>query len=586
MDNKVQNLKRYGITHNFKKYILSSGIYGEYLRLTCVESNKKKPAIYIGDFSLDYLRQLSSIFNSVLTIHEAQNLINNTIESQKITITCEKDMINISLYLLNQDTIFTLIPNSSTPVEITYSPARRLPTRHVYLPPVIVKRPTIHTYVSENRVINNSSYLPTTPLYNTPPRSKNNRILSKTFTQTTPNYYLNSPKREFIEYSIPGSPSSPRIEYSAMPSSGKQINYLDYLPVNETQKISTNYSYNIDNQKITELQNETNKIKGEHQSLKEETNKLITQIQQLKNQILIINEENKKLRESQGVKPNPNEIHEITMLKNEIQRLSNELINMKNERNSYITQYKKAKDYEISLFKSKNEELLKSQIKLEQENNDLKTQIQQLILKNNMEESYNQLLLKSQNNYMLENQQNQEEHILIIRGQIIENNNELEFLSRKICQNGNKKKITLHLLYKATVDSDKAKVFHKKCDNADNSLVLIKSGNGKRFGGFTSCKWKGESEDKKDKNAFIFSLDKMQVYDVIPGEDAIGCYPKYGPIFLGCQIKIYDEAFKNGGTTYLKGLNYETLEDYELTGGLREFEVKEIEVYRVEFEEI
>ena len=32
----------------------------------------------------------------------------------------------------------------------------------------------------------------------------------------------------------------------------------------------------------------------------------------------------------------------------------------------------------------------------------------------------------------------------------------------------------------------------------------------------------------------------MKIYDIIPREDAIDCYPKYGPAFLGCQIRIYD----------------------------------------------
>ena len=79
----------------------------------------------------------------------------------------------------------------------------------------------------------------------------------------------------------------------------------------------------------------------------------------------------------------------------------------------------------------------------------------------------------------------------------------------------------------------------------------------------------------------MFSLDKMKVYSNIPDEDAIGCYPKYGPIFLGCQIRIYDRAFSKGGTTYEKGLNYNTEEDFELTDGDREFKVKEVEVYEV-----
>ena len=142
----------------------------------------------------------------------------------------------------------------------------------------------------------------------------------------------------------------------------------------------------------------------------------------------------------------------------------------------------------------------------------------------------------------------------------------------------------MNLLYKATIDSDKAAVFHKKCDAAENSLVLIKSANNKRFGGYTSCSWEGNSIEKKDENAFVFSLDKMQIYDIIQGEDAIGCYPKYGPVFLGCQIRIFDEFFTNGGTTYEKGLNYDTQEDFELSGGLKKFEIKEIEVYGVHLE--
>ena len=73
----------------------------------------------------------------------------------------------------------------------------------------------------------------------------------------------------------------------------------------------------------------------------------------------------------------------------------------------------------------------------------------------------------------------------------------------------------------------------------------------------------------------------MKIYDNIPKEEAIGCYPNFGPIFLGCQIRIYDNAFSKGGTTYERGLNYQTEEDFELNGGERVFKVKEIEVYEV-----
>ena len=168
---------------------------------------------------------------------------------------------------------------------------------------------------------------------------------------------------------------------------------------------------------------------------------------------------------------------------------------------------------------------------------------------------------------------------ICVKGEIIHNTDELELLTRKI--NKSNKKLSLTLLYKATVDSDSAEAFHEKCDDAKSTLVLVETDKGKRFGGYTTCSWSGDCIDKKDEDAFVFSLDKMEIYENIPGEDAIGCYPKFGPIFLGCQIRIYDNAFTKGGTTFEKGLNYNTEEDFELTGGDRVFKIKEIEVYEV-----
>ena len=168
---------------------------------------------------------------------------------------------------------------------------------------------------------------------------------------------------------------------------------------------------------------------------------------------------------------------------------------------------------------------------------------------------------------------------MTVKGDIIHDPSELELLTKKI--NKLNQKLTLNLLYKATADSDKAAAFHAKCDDANSSIVLVETDKGKRFGGYTTCSWRGDCIDKKDEDAFVFSFDKMMTYDNIPGEDAIGCYPKFGPIFLGCQIRIYDNAFTKGGTTFERGLNFDTEEDYELTGGDRSFNVKEIEVYEV-----
>ena len=591
----MDNIHKYELSQDGRKYILSTEIIGNNMRLTCEELNNENPTKYLNTFSHDYLRILNNTFNSSFTIREAQDLVNNTIEDQKVFIENNQNSINIVLYLPNQNvnTTFILKPK----VEISYSQARYLPTKTVYLPTEYIKRPTIHTSV-QNDDINNDifkqSYVSTTPkidkinLSLSPQRNINNFSQEQTMIQTPPrtkkvyidNYFQMSPKREQIEY-IPGSPSSEQINYTTFSSNKNNIIFPnEYLPLTPTETIFSN-NFDSDRQKIIELQNETNRIKIEHELLKDKTNKLIDQILQLNNQILILKEENQNLRENNNTILNSNQIYEITILKQELEKLSKQLLDAKNQKNNDLEQNQqlKIKNDEINLYKSQIEELLKSKNNLEIENNNLKLQIQELLKTNNIAQSQYQNLLKSQKYYENLIQQGPLE---IVRGEIIENNNELEFLTRKICNEN--KKITLSLLYKATVDSDKADIFHNKCDGAKSSIVLIKSGNGKRFGGFTTRDWKGNSIDKKDDNAFIFSLDKMQIYDIIPGEDAIGCYPKYGPVFLGCQIRIYDEAFSKGGTTFEKGLNYDTKEDFELTGGLRQFEVKEIEVYSVEFE--
>ena len=80
----------------------------------------------------------------------------------------------------------------------------------------------------------------------------------------------------------------------------------------------------------------------------------------------------------------------------------------------------------------------------------------------------------------------------------------------------------------------------------------------------------------------MFSIDTGLCYDIKKNEPAIGCYPKFGPVFFGCQIRVYDEFFTKGGTTCLKGLNYNTTKDFELNNGQRNFVVKDMEVYGIE----
>ena len=138
------------------------------------------------------------------------------------------------------------------------------------------------------------------------------------------------------------------------------------------------------------------------------------------------------------------------------------------------------------------------------------------------------------------------------------------------------------IIYKASELGDRAMTFHQKCDDIDISLILIETEKGVRFGGFTTKSWNGNCVQKIDNDAFVFSIDKNKIYEVIKNEMAIGCYPKFGPVFFGCQIRVYDNFFNKNSTTCHKKLNFKTNEDYELNNGEQFFTVKDIEVYEVE----
>ena len=164
---------------------------------------------------------------------------------------------------------------------------------------------------------------------------------------------------------------------------------------------------------------------------------------------------------------------------------------------------------------------------------------------------------------------------------IIKKYSEIEKVVGKI-QSILQKGARFKIVYKATELGDRAATFHQKCDNVDISLILIETVKGVRFGGFTTKNWKGNCEQKVDNDAFVFSVDKNKIYEVIKNEMAIGCYPKFGPVFFGCQIRVYDNFFNKNSTTCHKKLNFKTNEDYELNNGEQFFTVKDIEVYSVE----
>ena len=590
-----RNLTRYRLDQSDNKvYILSTSLVNDKLKLTCQDSNSQT---YIGAFTLLDLLNLSKYFKTTRSVDQVQQYLNGIVEKQRVEIYQDDKCIKVILHLINNDKIS--IPLKKQIINTINTNNYYNLTNHYTTSPNIQTNPEQITYYNsqtytEPQII---STMPQTYVY---PQESNQYISSQTY-----NYDQNLNGMD-----IPGISTTINNDINQLASNTNPM--MTYTQADST----LNYQMN-------KLENDINILRPEQEKITNELKKVLDQAEKYKQE----NEANKQ---------------EITLLTNENKILKTENENLRNELKKYQENYDKINNDFTSLQKDagalqeQNTELLRLKEAYEKEMQNIQNNIEQLTkdneaLKQNLELASNQnealineinmlksnqqklnnneeeikhlmeeldaYKIKAQENDLLKKkieemeyqiqvmQEHQEEDdVKEVKGDIIHDMNELEMITKKI--NKENKRIIINLLYKASADSDSAAVFHNKCDEANNTIVLVETKDGKRFGGYTTKSWKGNCVEKADPEAFIFSFDKMKTYDNIPGDDAIGCYPKFGPIFLGCQIKIFDNAFTRGGTTFEKELNFNTEEDYELTGGSRTFEVKDVEVYEVIIEDI
>ena len=145
--------------------------------------------------------------------------------------------------------------------------------------------------------------------------------------------------------------------------------------------------------------------------------------------------------------------------------------------------------------------------------------------------------------------------------------------------------ISFELIYNPTNKNETSENFHKICDGKENVLVLIKTTDDIKFGGFTSVGFNSTSGYTKDDKAFLFSLDKNKIYNIKKGCNAIFCGTSYGPSFTGTSsfnICIENNIFKTKQHTSPARDNcYEIINDYELNKGNYYFYVKNLEIYHV-----
>ena len=599
-------------------YTISTSLIGNKLNLVCRDSNSK---VFENSYTMPELLKISQYFKPEYTIEQVQLYINGIMEKQKIGISPGDEAVTLNLYLINRDLIsIPLLKKTTNNINFTnynnftYAGYNNISQPNQYINMINNQIPIQNkNIVIQNNQKINSNFIPQT---------KNVNVKVNLIPQTQRYYNKNSGNIN-------------------LSSNQQQNQYAQYTRADKSVTLDENKLKTLENENDIikagqeELKNDIQRLMKEMTKLKEENEVYKTDHNSLTNENAVLKNETDNCKKQMLLFQNQNKalMEENNLLKKQLEGYNKDLDNVENQNDEIRKMYEDLQN-EYNQYRAQTEdmnkenEILRGQIEelnnnftminseldnirkeneifksnLEQQKKDLnEDMVNKLIEENNelrksaeeneyLKKQIEELKIKIQNTNTNTNNNNDqeaprpEEDEDEEKGEIIHDMKELELITDKINKGNSNQKIIINLLYKASVDGDKAAIFHEKCDQAKSTIVLVETLNGKRFGGFTSCSWSGNCEDKNDPQAFIFSLDKMETYDNIPGDEAIGCYPKFGPIFLGCQIKIFDNAFSKGGTTFEKELNFNTKEDYELTGGDRVFQIKEIEVYEVVIE--
>ena len=163
--------------------------------------------------------------------------------------------------------------------------------------------------------------------------------------------------------------------------------------------------------------------------------------------------------------------------------------------------YKSIKEENMNI-KEENKGLKEENKNIKKENMNIKNKIK------NLED----IILSLKEEKVKINNKTEKKSLPISINSSIMEKNEFDMIHSEIKLRMNKEIKEIKKLYQATRDGDEPYIFHEKCDNIANTLVLYKSAGNRRFGGFASECWTSKEEIKLDKNSFLFSLDQKKIY--------------------------------------------------------------------------
>ncbi|ETO00348.1 TLDc domain-containing protein [Reticulomyxa filosa] len=168
------------------------------------------------------------------------------------------------------------------------------------------------------------------------------------------------------------------------------------------------------------------------------------------------------------------------------------------------------------------------------------------------------------------------------------NNNEINTLL-SFLPKGKESKVTL--LYRGSRDGFGVSDFHEKCDNKGATVTIVLSDQFNHvFGGFTNLQWTSRNTYANDAGAFVYLLrsgkgDNPQKFTIKSGQEqhAIYDYSSYGPTFGGGHDFHISDNCNSNTNNYCNPYSYNGPSDNTRLAGARNFKVKEIEVYLVEW---
>ena len=92
--------------------------------------------------------------------------------------------------------------------------------------------------------------------------------------------------------------------------------------------------------------------------------------------------------------------------------------------------------------------------------------------------------------------------------------------------------------------------------------------------------------DYKDPNSFVFSLNKMKIYENLKKDKNAVCHSKnWGPIFRSDAFAVWGKNFFSFNKHRVQDKSHSNFgimnEDYEINNGEEYFAIKELEVFQI-----